>query len=410
MVFAPDQQVALRTFHATTATGAVAANFGFAAYTIFRTKYRDDAPPILLMWVRERQLTQKSNRNVHNVEVRDDGDTGDPYRNSIFRVPLFAMTTVLAPDSKEGGVDDSEASPAPRGRRKKRGAVVTIASSGLRAFASDVLGRSLDYIKHWREHVPNLTSWQNVWGPISIGTLTILLWLYPAELYHAQLNNGPVQRPRLTMIFAMAEHQHIMEGIIITVVCYSLFLCICVVHATSELCMAIKAYAAFYAITAAFALLLILATLNSSFYPIGTPLLETLVTRATLNAYAWVVVIMVKPLDSTNGKFSKRQGKVPSGSFRSGGDDDSTDDEEYSEDEDSDSSSDDEEEKREKTTKTVQIGGAKIMMIEDIEDDRSEEDEEEEEEDDDDDDDDEEDDSNEDEEEVEEEEGIDDER
>ena len=110
--------------------------------------------------------------------------------------------------------------------------------------------------------------------------------------------------------------------------------------------MTIKPYAVFYGVTVLLGMLLILGTLNASFYPIGTPLIEALVVRTCLNTYAWVVAMMVTPLKSTGGILVKRYGRATATADRSSSSSSSDDDDDESsssgsEDDDDDGEADD---------------------------------------------------------------------
>ena len=298
MIWAPDQQISLRSFHAATATGAVATYLGFIAFSIYRIKYADKRPPSLVVWL------EHQDDNDEATIANGTGADENRLHKTISRISTFSMAikSEFKDDSSQISVKNTTIS------EHSGSNPVTISAVGMKTFCFHAGKKAFASVMHIQQNPSATMTWQHLWGPSCIAILTILLWVYPQQLYREQLNNGPVNRPRLTFVYAMDQHPGLMIKILITVAAYFTFVLGSILHAVSDLCLATQPYLVFYGITLLTALLLILGTMNSSFYPTGTPLLETVFSRTTLNAYAWVIVIMIKPLSSTDGQFSKRAG------------------------------------------------------------------------------------------------------
>jgi len=146
-------------------------------------------------------------------------------------------------------------------------------------------------------------------GPLCIGCATIALWVLSGSLYSAQLSNGTVPRPRMTTWHALDQHPSLMAPLSVCAGASYAFVWGSMLHAGQEIFFSTPVYMCFYAVAHLTGVLLLFGTLNCSWYPIGTPLLEVAFFRSLVNSFAWVVLFMAQPLaDDSTGHFAKRSG------------------------------------------------------------------------------------------------------
>jgi hypothetical protein len=145
---------------------------------------------------------------------------------------------------------------------------VTCATDGALAFARDCLAVQLN--KDWvGVDLPLPWRWRRGLGHLCIGGVALVLWLSASSLYAAQLNAGPVPRPRLTAVFATAKHPALAVPLFAGVSLHVVLCWVCTLEARLELSMVNSAYLCYFGVTHLVAFLLQFGMLNCSFYQVG---------------------------------------------------------------------------------------------------------------------------------------------
>jgi hypothetical protein len=321
MVWLPDQQDELRAFHALVTPGCVAIVLAHASWVLYAAKEPPPAPSALVMWVADDQRkarlvdADKAAREARHYKEALEHDLPppvkglqrpppDPVLPGWQRPPAFMLDTPLfymkarragvapepPPEIEAGPMDLAAVANEKRLAKKRKKAQaspdddsnekwfqrhpglgpqdsVTVVTDGVWAFVYDCI--ALQVNKDWLGvDMPVPWHWRQGLGHMCIGGVTCLLWLSASALYATQLNDGPVPRPRLTTVFAVARHPALAWPLITSVCCHVSLTWGCTLNARLEMSMVTLPYLCYFMITLLVILLLQLGMLNCSFYQV----------------------------------------------------------------------------------------------------------------------------------------------
>lgn len=337
-VFLPDSQQALRELSSCLTTLAVAIYLGYITHVIYAVKFSAPSPPSLVIWVTEakrkaKEIDEEAERFAEDeaAHMEETGQTHlspDRHRPALYpdfdrppkaylKTPIFFLSSAKYLVDEDDDDDDDDAKyagkrvlPSKKKKIVKKKKGVSITDDGYRKFGREFMDQSiasvLEVLREDRGGVSWMTVWRDIVAPLLITAGILCVWITSFQVFLAQMNDGPTPRPRLTFSFAYDKHPAEATGMVYSIGFQTLLLFGCIVYATEEVSLSVKAHLCFLGITVFTGVLLILATMNCSYYPLGTPFLEVITSRTLPNCYAWVVSFMTKPLETVAGRFPKR--------------------------------------------------------------------------------------------------------